>query len=315
MPIYEFAIFLMFIIVVLIFKCIKVVPVGYVYVIEFIWKSKKILKEGTHFIVPFISKIKSKVSMKEQCMDVPPQGVKTKEDILISVSSKVFYRIIDPIKAVYNIEDIRKTLSYAVQITILENLNGAMLDEVYDSKDSLQSQIYNSLNKVAEECGCKVNRVDINDIRLPKDIAEVYEKKEKLKQEKMILGGEYLNTLDINKQIDYKENNISTEWHKNLKKYWQNKDLEKIISLFDGNVTYYKNSSTRLYTKQEIEEEWQELIEEDFVKLDFNVVMQHGKEFVLNIIAVGRFSHDIVAKIELGADGKCTYFKKWEDNN
>lgn len=298
----------MILIIFFIYKALIVVPEGYEWVVEFLGKPQDItLTPGMHIIWPFLTKIRARVSMKEQVMDVPPQMVKTTDNITILVTSNVYYRILNPIKAVYEAQDLRKDIAYITQSNIRNLVSKMNLEEALESKEIIESQLLDILKCELEKYGCDVHHITIKDIGMPKEIRELYEKKRKMQLE---------NTIISDNRIKYNKHNFEMycEWSNNLKRYWENKELNKIISLFDSNISYYKNTTVRLCTIEEIKEEWQEILNEDYKRLDFNIIMQDDKAFILNIIAEERIIHDIVVKIELGSEGKCTYFRKWEEN-
>lgn len=178
--------------VIILIKCVKVVPEGYEWIVEDVGKKRDItLKPGMNFIPPFYSNIRAKVSMKEQTMDVPPQGVITKDNVTITIDTVVFYRITDPIKAVYAIEDLRRSISYIAQTTIRDIVGKMNLDDTFSSRDRINEQLRESLDLATDPWGCKVNRVEIKDINPPKDIRDSMEKQmnaERTKRSSILLA-------------------------------------------------------------------------------------------------------------------------------
>ena len=90
---------------------IKIVRQSEVYIIERLGKFHKIADAGLTIIIPFIDHVRSIVSLKQQTMDVPPQDVITKDNVTITIDTVVFYRILEPAKAVYEIQSLKKVLS------------------------------------------------------------------------------------------------------------------------------------------------------------------------------------------------------------
>ena len=164
-------IILLILIIILAIKSIKVVPEGYEWIVEDFGKKRDFtLKSGLNLVSPFYSKIRAKVSMKEQIIEVPTQEVITYDNVTITIDTVVFYKVTDPIKSVYAIEDLRKGISYTVQTTI-HNIVGKMnLYDALSSRDSINEQLRTSLDIVADSWGCIVNKVEIKDINQPKDI-------------------------------------------------------------------------------------------------------------------------------------------------
>ena len=183
---------LLVLIVVLAIKCIKVVPEGYEWIVEDLGRKRDItLKPGLNFIPPFYSNIRAKVSMKEQTMDVLPQQVITNDNVTIIIDTVVFYKVTDPIKAVYAIEDLRKSISYIAQTTIRDIVGKMNLDDTFSSRDIINAQLRESLDIATDPWGCKVNRVEIKDINPPKDIRDSMEKQmnaERTKRSSILLA-------------------------------------------------------------------------------------------------------------------------------
>jgi len=184
--------FLAILAVVALIKCVKIVPEGYEWIVEDLGKKRDItLKPGMNFIPPFYSNVRAKVSMKEQTMDVPPQGVITRDNVTITIDTVVFYRITDPIKAVYAIEDLRRSISYIAQTTIRDIVGKMNLDDTFSSRDLINEQLRESLDIATDPWGCKVNRVEIKDINPPKDIRDSMEKQmnaERTKRSSILLA-------------------------------------------------------------------------------------------------------------------------------
>ena len=103
-----FLLILLIIIFIIAFKSIKIVKQSEVYIIERLGKYHKIADAGLTIIVPFIDQVRSVVSLKQQTMDIPPQGVITKDNVTITIDTVVFYKITDPAKAVYEIQSLKK---------------------------------------------------------------------------------------------------------------------------------------------------------------------------------------------------------------
>ena len=114
-----FLIVLLVIILIIAFKSIKVVRQSEVYIIERLGKFHKVADAGLTIIIPFFDHVRSVVSLKQQTMDVPPQGVITKDNVTITIDTVVFYQITDPAKAVYEIQSLKKGIEYLVQLPFI----------------------------------------------------------------------------------------------------------------------------------------------------------------------------------------------------
>ena len=171
-----FLIVLLVLILIIAFKSIKVVRQSEVYIIERLGKFHKIADAGLTIIVPFFDRVRSVVSLKEQTMDVPPQGVITEDNVTIVIDTVVFYQITDPAKAVYEIQSLKKGIEYLAITTIRDIVGKMSLDSTFSSRDAINNQLRILLDEATDKWGCKVNRVEIKDINPPADIRDAMEK-------------------------------------------------------------------------------------------------------------------------------------------
>lgn len=167
---------LLVIILIIAFKTIRVVRQSEVYIIERLGKFYKIADAGLTIIVPFFDHVRSVVSLKQQTMDIPPQGVITKDNVTITIDTVVFYKVTDPAKAVYEIQNLKKGIEY-LAITTIRDIVGKMdLDSTFSSRDMINEELRAILDEATDQWGCKIDRVEIKDITPPADIRDAMEK-------------------------------------------------------------------------------------------------------------------------------------------
>jgi len=155
---------------------IKVVRQSEVRIIERFGKYHSTAQAGLNFILPFVDKVRAVVSLKQQTMDVTPQSVITKDNVTITIDTVVFYQITEPVKAVYEIESLQKGIAY-IAITTIRDIVGKMdLDSTFSSRDAINTQLRDVLDDATDKWGCKVDRVEIKDIKPPVDIRDAMEK-------------------------------------------------------------------------------------------------------------------------------------------
>jgi len=177
-----FLLILLAIILVIAFKSIKVVKQSEVYIIERLGKFYKVADAGLTIIIPFFDHVRSVVSLKQQTMDVPPQGVVT-----ITIDTVVFYQITDPAKAVYEIQSLKKGIEYLAITTIRDIIGKMDLDETFSSRDGINNQLRVVLDEATDRWGCKIDRVEIKDITPPADIRDAMEKEMNAERNKRAL--------------------------------------------------------------------------------------------------------------------------------
>ena len=171
-----FLIILLVLVLVVLFNSIKIVREAEVYIIERLGKFHKVADAGLTIIIPFVDKVRSVVSLKEQTMDIPPQGVITQDNVTIKIDTVVFYQIIDPAKAVYEIQSLKKGIEYLAITTIRDIVGKITLDSTFSSRDLINNQLRSLLDEATYKWGCKVNRVEIQDINPPEDIRDAMER-------------------------------------------------------------------------------------------------------------------------------------------
>ena len=183
---------LLVIILIIAFNTIKIVKQSEVYIIERLGKFHKVADAGLTVIIPFVDHVRSVVSLKQQTMDVPPQGVITKDNVTITIDTVVFYQITDPAKAVYEIQSLKKGIEYLAITTIRDIIGKMNLDETFSSRDGINNKLRIVLDEATDRWGCKIDRVEIKDINPPADIRDAMEKEMNAERNKraMILESE-----------------------------------------------------------------------------------------------------------------------------
>ena len=171
-----FLIIIAIILIVFVAMSVKIVRQSEVYIIERLGKFHKIADAGLTIIIPFIDHVRSIVSLKQQTLDVAPQEVITKDNVTITINTVVFYRIMDPAKAVYEIQSLKKGIEY-LSVTSIRDLVGKMdLDSTFSSRDTINDKLRSMLDEATNIWGCSIDRVEVQDITPPPDIRDAMEK-------------------------------------------------------------------------------------------------------------------------------------------
>ena len=171
-----FLIILLVLIAVFAFLSIKIVRQSEVYIIERLGKFHKAADAGLTIIIPFIDHVRSIVSLKQQTLDIAPQEVITKDNVTITINTVVFYRVTDPAKAVYEIQNLKKGIEY-LSVTSMRDLIGKMdLDATFTSRDTINDKLRVMLDEATDRWGVLIDRVEVQDITPPPDIKDAMEK-------------------------------------------------------------------------------------------------------------------------------------------
>jgi regulator of protease activity HflC (stomatin/prohibitin superfamily) len=182
-----FFVFLGIALLVVAWKTLKIVPQSTVLLIERLGRFNRMATSGLNIVIPFIDNPRSyywtntrpgitSIDLREQFIDLPPQPVITRDNVTINVDSVVYWQITDPIKAVYEVNDLVGGL---VQLTItgMRSVMGEMdLDHTLSSRDQINNKLRIILDEATDKWGVKVTRVDVKNITPPDDVRITMEK-------------------------------------------------------------------------------------------------------------------------------------------
>ncbi len=168
-------------------KTIKIVPQATVMLIERLGRFSRVASSGLNILWPFIDKPRAvywtntrggvtSIDLREQYIDLPPQPVITRDNVTIHVDSVVYWQVTDPIKAVYEMNDL---VGGIVQLTItgMRAVMGDMdLDHTLSQRDQINSKLRIILDEATDKWGVKVTRVDVKNINPPEDVRVTMEK-------------------------------------------------------------------------------------------------------------------------------------------
>ena len=139
---------------------------------------------GIHLLIPFVDRVVSQVSMKEQVKDFAPQPVITKDNLTMQIDSVVFFQVTDPKLFAYGVNNPIAAIEN-LSATTLRNIIGDLdLDQTLSSRDLINTKMRAILDEATDAWGIKVNRVEIKNIIPPKDITAALEKQLRAEREK-----------------------------------------------------------------------------------------------------------------------------------
>ncbi|MBN2565049.1 MAG: SPFH/Band 7/PHB domain protein [Candidatus Eisenbacteria bacterium] len=159
--------------------------------IERLGKYQRTADSGLSLIIPFMERM-IKVDMREQVVDVPPQGVITKDNVVVEVDAVVYYEVTDPVKVTYNVASFYIAATKLAQ-TNLRNLVGDLaLDESLTSREIINTKLREILDDATDKWGTKVTRVELQRIEPPVDVTEAMHRQMKAERDRraMILEAE-----------------------------------------------------------------------------------------------------------------------------
>ncbi len=159
-------ILLALLLVLVVFKAVKIVPQSEQHIVERFGKLHSVLAPGINMIVPFLDKIAHRISILERQLPTASQDAITKDNVLVQVDSSVFYRIVQPEKTVYRIRDIDGAIATTVAGIVRAEMGKMDLDEVQSNRSQLIGTIKETVEDAVDNWGIEVTRAEILDVNL-----------------------------------------------------------------------------------------------------------------------------------------------------
>ena len=153
-------------VIVTIFKAVKIVPQSEQHVVERFGKLRKVMGPGINLIVPFFDVVRHKISILERQLPNASQDAITKDNVLVAVETSVFYRIIQPEKTVYRIRDVDAAIATTVAGIVRAEIGKMDLDDVQANRARLIETIQSSVEDAVDNWGIEVTRAEILDVNL-----------------------------------------------------------------------------------------------------------------------------------------------------
>lgn len=172
------------VIAVILVSGIRIVNQTRKYVVERLGAYHATWGVGFHWLIPFVDKVVSVVSLKEQVKDFDPQAVITKDNVTMQIDTIVFFQVTDPKLYAYGVENPINAIE-SISATTLRNIIGDLeLDTSLTSRDIINEKMRLILDDATDKWGIKVNRVEVKNIMPPKDIRESMEKQMRAERER-----------------------------------------------------------------------------------------------------------------------------------
>ena len=203
---FSFSLFLIALAIIFVAKGVVIVQQAEVVIVERLGKFDRVLESGFNFIIPIIEapraidwkvtqkgfdgmtysvvQKRTRIDLREAVYDFPRQNVITKDNASISINALLYFQIVDPKSAVYEIQNLPEAIEKLTQ-TNLRNLVGQLdLDESLVSRDKINQELRAILDDATNKWGVKVNRVELQDIIPPADIQSAMEKQMKAERDR-----------------------------------------------------------------------------------------------------------------------------------
>jgi len=177
------ALVLIIFIVLIVVSAVKVMPEYERGVVFFLGKFQSVKGPGLIILIPWLQKM-IKVTLRTVTMDVPPQEVITRDNVSVSVNAVVYFRVINPDKAIISVENYMYATSQLAQTTLRSVCGQAELDELLIERDKLNKRIQEILDRQTDPWGVKVALVEVKAIDLPEEMKRAMAKQAEAEREK-----------------------------------------------------------------------------------------------------------------------------------
>ncbi len=201
-----------------------IIPQSETKIVERLGRYYATLKPGINVIIPFIDRAKeivtmangryvytSHIDLREQVFDFAKQNVITKDNIQMEINALLYFQIVDPFKAVYEINNLPNAIEKLTQTTLRNIIGDMELDQTLTSRDVINSKLRGVLDDATNKWGIKVNRVELQDIIPPKSVLQAMEKQMQAERDKRatILNSEGTKQAQILKSEGEKQAKIN----------------------------------------------------------------------------------------------------------
>lgn len=154
--------------------------------IEFLGRYEKTVESGLRWVIPFVKRI-TKVDMREQVIDVPPQEVITKDNVVVTVDAVIYHEATDPVKLKYNVGNFILAITKLAQ-TNLRNVVGDLdLDAALTSREVINAKLRQILDDATDKWGVRVVRVELQRIEPPADVTDAMHRQMKAERDRRAL--------------------------------------------------------------------------------------------------------------------------------
>ncbi|MDR0632769.1 MAG: SPFH/Band 7/PHB domain protein [Holosporales bacterium] len=172
------------VLLILLLMCVVIVPQGYEYTLERFGRYIRTLQPGIHFIMPIVERIGAKVSLMETVLDVPSQDVITKDNAAVTVDGVVFFKVVEASKSAYKVANLQQAMLNLTMTNIRTVMGSMDLDELLSNREAINARLLVIVNGAAGHWGTQVTRIEIKDIRPPRDLVDSMARQMKAERDK-----------------------------------------------------------------------------------------------------------------------------------
>ncbi len=179
-------------------KAVRIINQGQKGVILRLGKFRAVVEPGLNLVIPYLETLIT-VDVRERVINVEPQKVITKDNVTVTVDAVIYYKVVDPVKAEFEVEDFDTAATTLAQTNLRNVVGDKTLDETLTARDIINTSLRNVLDEATHGWGVKVTRVEVQKIDPPAEISEAMGLQMRAEREKRaaILGSEGVKQSEI----------------------------------------------------------------------------------------------------------------------
>ena len=151
-------------VIVTLYKGINIVPQGEEWVVERLGKYAKTLSPGLNIIIPYLERVRQKITTRDIILDIPQQEVITRDNAVILTNAVAFVRVTNPRDALYGIENFKLAIQQLIMTTLRSILGEMTLDEALSNREAIKTRLKDQIVDDVADWGVTVKSVEIQDI-------------------------------------------------------------------------------------------------------------------------------------------------------
>lgn len=164
-------------------SAVKIINQGEKGIVLRLGKFRSVLDPGLNLVIPFIETLIG-VDVRERVINVDPQKVITKDNVTVTVDAVIYYKVVDPVKAEFEVEDFDTAATTLAQTNLRNVVGDKTLDETLTARDIINTSLRNVLDEATHGWGVKVTRVEVQKIDPPVEITQSMSLQMKAEREK-----------------------------------------------------------------------------------------------------------------------------------